>query len=55
MADDIPHDVEHRSVPGTDGRGGFTGQLPDPDPVETAEWLDSLSAVAAARGPHRAR
>ena len=33
---------------------GFARQLPDIDPTETAEWLDSLEAVVdprARRGP----
>ncbi|MDH3306878.1 MAG: pyruvate dehydrogenase (acetyl-transferring), homodimeric type [Acidimicrobiia bacterium] len=34
---------------------GFAHQLPDLDPDETTEWIDSLDAVAAARGPVRAR
>ncbi len=34
---------------------GFTHQLPDIDEDETQEWLDSLDAVASARGPIRAR
>ncbi|MEV7515208.1 pyruvate dehydrogenase (acetyl-transferring), homodimeric type [Streptomyces diastaticus] len=29
-------------------------QLPDRDPQETGEWLDSLKAVTDAAGPHRA-
>jgi pyruvate dehydrogenase E1 component len=29
-------------------------QIPDRDPEETAEWADSVDAVAAAAGPHRA-
>ncbi|MFM7069619.1 MAG: pyruvate dehydrogenase (acetyl-transferring), homodimeric type, partial [Actinomycetes bacterium] len=33
---------------------GFAQQLPDTDPQETAEWLDSLSAVVAQRGRVRA-
>jgi pyruvate dehydrogenase E1 component len=33
---------------------GFVDQLPDIDPAETAEWLDSLDAVRAARGDARA-
>ena len=27
---------------------GFVHQLPDTDPAETQEWLDSLDAVAGA-------
>ena len=34
---------------------GFTHQLPDVDPVETAEWLDSLDAVIDTDGAARAR
>ena len=34
---------------------GFLSQLPDIDPEETAEWLESLDAVAAAGGKTRAR
>jgi pyruvate dehydrogenase E1 component len=34
---------------------GFAHQLPDIDPEETAEWLDSLAAVAAQRGAARAQ
>jgi len=34
---------------------GFTHQLPDIDEDETQEWVDSLDAVASARGPIRAR
>ena len=33
----------------------FINQLPDADPTETAEWLDSLDAVVDAQGPGRAR
>jgi pyruvate dehydrogenase E1 component len=33
----------------------FKQQLPDSDPAETTEWLDSLDAVLAAEGPERAR
>ncbi len=33
----------------------FVHQLPDADPGETGEWLDSLDAVVAAHGPVRAR
>ena len=32
----------------------YTHQLPDTDPVETQEWLDSLDAVAEAKGSGRA-
>jgi pyruvate dehydrogenase E1 component len=34
---------------------GFMNQLPDIDPVETEEWLDSLDAVSDTRGKTRAR
>ncbi len=34
---------------------GPNSQLPDIDPSETAEWLESLDAVVAHAGPHRAR
>ncbi len=34
---------------------GFVHQLPDVDPDETREWLDSLDAVVDARGRARAR
>ena len=33
----------------------FSQQLPDIDPEETQEWLDSLDAVAASAGSQRAR
>jgi pyruvate dehydrogenase E1 component len=33
----------------------FKQQLPDIDPVETQEWIDSLDAVVEAAGPERAR
>ena len=33
---------------------GFLQQLPDVDPQETAEWIDSLESVAATRGKPRA-
>jgi len=33
----------------------WSHQLPDIDPLETQEWLDSLDAVAAEHGPVRAR
>jgi pyruvate dehydrogenase E1 component len=33
----------------------FVSQLPDPDPGETAEWLDSLDAVVGSQGKMRAR
>ena len=32
----------------------FVDQIPDNDPVETREWLDSLDAVASASGRARA-
>jgi len=34
---------------------GFVHQLPDTDPVETQEWLDSLAAVIDTHGKTRAR
>jgi len=34
---------------------GFVHQLPDVDPQETHEWLDSLAAVIEGRGKSRAR
>jgi pyruvate dehydrogenase E1 component len=34
---------------------GMPSQLPDSDPAETKEWLDSLDAVVAAHGRERAR
>jgi pyruvate dehydrogenase E1 component len=34
---------------------GFSQQIPDIDPDETAEWLDSLDAVTDERGKSRAR
>jgi pyruvate dehydrogenase E1 component len=34
---------------------GFVHQLPDVDPQETTEWLDSLDAVVGAKGQARAR
>ena len=34
---------------------GFVHSLPDVDPQETREWLDSLDAVVDARGKTRAR
>ena len=33
----------------------FKQQLPDIDPAETQEWLDSLDGVVGAAGPERAR
>ena len=33
----------------------FKQQLPDIDPVETQEWIDSLDALVQAAGPERAR
>ena len=35
--------------------GGALDQLPDPDPDETSDWLDSLSDVVEREGPARAR
>ena len=34
---------------------GYVQQLPDIDPVETQEWLDSLDAVVDVHGKSRAR
>ncbi len=34
---------------------GFLNQLPDIDPQETAEWIESLDAINAERGKTRAR
>ncbi len=34
---------------------GYVHQLPDIDPVETEEWLDSLDAVVDTHGKSRAR
>ncbi|HEX8771908.1 MAG TPA: pyruvate dehydrogenase (acetyl-transferring), homodimeric type, partial [Acidimicrobiales bacterium] len=34
---------------------GFSQQIPDIDPEETAEWLDSLDAVTEKRGKSRSR
>ncbi len=34
---------------------GFSHQLPDVDPTETAEWVDSFDAVVEAHGRSRAR
>ena len=34
---------------------GFVHQLPDVDPEETQEWLDSLTAIVEAQGKTRAR
>ncbi|MCI0544695.1 MAG: pyruvate dehydrogenase (acetyl-transferring), homodimeric type, partial [Actinobacteria bacterium] len=33
----------------------YVHQLPDTDPVETQEWIDSLDAVADTQGATRAR
>ncbi len=35
--------------------GRTLDQVPDPDPQETSDWLDSLSDVVQREGPHRAR
>jgi len=40
---------------GTPSGGWFLDQLPDTDPVETHEWLDSLRAVSDVSGRPRAR
>ena len=34
---------------------GYVHQLPDIDPTETQEWLDSLDAVVETHGKTRAR
>ena len=34
---------------------GFSHQLPDTNPAETQEWLESIDAVMGAEGPSRAR
>ncbi|MEO8697859.1 MAG: hypothetical protein ABI658_30450, partial [Acidimicrobiales bacterium] len=34
---------------------GYSNQLPDVDPQETQEWLDSLDAVVDRSGPRRAQ
>ena len=34
---------------------GYVNQLPDSDPGETSEWLDSLDAVIESHGKPRAR
>lgn len=34
---------------------GFIHQLPDSDPVETLEWLESLDSVIGSQGIERAR
>lgn len=34
---------------------GLPSQLPDVDPSETAEWLESLDGVVAQQGRARAR
>ena len=34
---------------------GFVHQIPDIDPSETSEWLDSLDSVVDVRGKARAR
>ncbi len=33
----------------------YVHQMPDADPVETQEWIDSLDAVVAEQGPDRAK
>ena len=44
---------------GREGAGpilnGIPSQLPDTDPDETQEWVDSLDAVLDAKGRTRAR
>ena len=54
------HEVLHRSlaIERDDGDvifDGFSHQLPDIDPEETAEWVDSFDAVLDAHGKTRAR
>ncbi len=53
-----PRQVQAHADAGTMGAmdrdDGYAGQLPDIDPAETQEWLDSLDAVAAVRGAPRA-
>jgi len=39
----------------TDIRSGLTHHLPDVDPEETAEWLESFDALVAAEGTERAQ
>ena len=34
---------------------GYVSQLPDTDPDETREWIESLDAVVDAEGTARAR
>ncbi|MFK0001112.1 hypothetical protein, partial [Paenarthrobacter sp. NPDC090522] len=34
---------------------GLTAQLPDRDPEETAEWIESLDALIAEQGTERAQ
>src|SRR5947208_2988310 len=65
-AESVPHGRELRARPGdrvaldTERRehgevifDGFSRQLPDIDPEETSEWLDSFDAVVDARGKTR--
>ncbi|MGA7282892.1 MAG: pyruvate dehydrogenase (acetyl-transferring), homodimeric type, partial [Acidimicrobiia bacterium] len=33
----------------------YVNQMPDSDPIETQEWIDSLDAVVAEQGPDRAK
>ena len=33
----------------------FSHQLPDTDPIETQEWVDSLDSILKSSGPERAR
>jgi pyruvate dehydrogenase E1 component len=42
---------EHRPVIS----GGLLSQLPDTDPGETSEWVESLRGMAEAQGQYRAR
>ncbi|WP_232662607.1 pyruvate dehydrogenase (acetyl-transferring), homodimeric type [Pseudonocardia sp. TRM90224] len=48
-----PHDAAPRRVHVI--RDGLAAHLPDIDPEETAEWLDSFDAVVDAAGQQRAR
>jgi pyruvate dehydrogenase E1 component len=53
-----PDPYRHRSARRDDGTvifDGFSHQLPDIDPQETAEWLDSFDAVLDTHGKVRAR
>ncbi|GAA1347296.1 pyruvate dehydrogenase (acetyl-transferring), homodimeric type [Arthrobacter roseus] len=43
------------AVEGTDILSALTGQLPDGDPEETAEWIESLDQLIQAQGTERAQ